>query len=96
MVREIIWSAKATQRYRQIVEFLLDKWNVTVAENFIKTVEAKLELLKLFPEMGPKSWKGRNVRTLLLTKHNRLYYMLKGDKILLVTIYDTRAANYYR
>lgn len=43
----------------------------------------------MFPSMGIK-FSDRNYRKLLLTEHSYLHYSVKGNKITLLTIKDTR------
>ena len=47
----IIWSPLAIDRTHEIAEYIAQD-NITVAENWIDTVFAKVEHLKSFPESG--------------------------------------------
>lgn len=91
MVKKIEWSDRAKFRFQEITKYLLLKWGEKVASDFIDTIESKLELLSVFPLMGAKTSQKNRVRKLLLSKHNRLFYEVKGDTIYLITIFDTRS-----
>lgn len=86
---KIVWTPKAEFRYEQIILYLKDNWSKSVQIDFYRTVKDKLELLRLFPNMGMK-FSNRNYRKLLLTEHSYLHYRIKDDKIVLLTIKDTR------
>jgi len=42
------------------------------------------------PKIGIKSKSDKTIRSLLVTKHNRLYFSVDDDKILLLQLFDTR------
>lgn len=86
---KIVWTAKAELRYEKIILYLKENWSKNVQIDFYRTVKNKLELLRLFPSMGIK-FSNRNYRKLLLTEHSYLHYRIKDDRIVLMTIRDTR------
>ena len=88
--RQIKWTQNAVIDYNKIIIYLTDNWPEKVVTNFEATVINKLENLSRFPEMGNESKKFYGVRSLLLTKHNRLYYRLKERNIEILNILDTR------
>ncbi|HEX8529631.1 MAG TPA: type II toxin-antitoxin system RelE/ParE family toxin [Cytophagales bacterium] len=90
MAKEIIWLASARNRYRAIVEYLQTEWSEKAAEEFIEKVNDKLEVLRLFPQIGSESEQKKGLRKLILSPHNTLVYRIKGDVIILLTIYDNR------
>ncbi|MFM7856998.1 MAG: type II toxin-antitoxin system RelE/ParE family toxin [Flammeovirgaceae bacterium] len=68
MVKKVIWSPRAKDRYKQIIDFLLIEWGETAAVKFIEQVDQKLYLLVRFPNLGIASVAKPNLRSLLLTK----------------------------
>lgn len=93
MAKKIVWSFTAKARYRQIIEYLLVNWSERQALDFSKIVDRKLYLLARFPFLGIRSQKDPKLRKLLITKHNRLFYEVRGQKIFLLDIQDTRRAD---
>ncbi len=93
MAKEIIWLASARNRYRAIVEYLQSDWSDKAAEEFVEKVNDKLELLRVFPQIGSESNKKKGLRKLVLSPHNTLIYRIKGNVIILLTIYDNRQSS---
>lgn len=89
MAYEIIWLPKAEERYQQIVDYLQEEWNDKVVIKFIAITQQKLSQIKQRPKMYRKSEK-RNIYEALITKHNLLLYRIVGNKIELLTFFDTR------
>jgi plasmid stabilization system protein ParE len=90
MAFEIVWRKKTRDTFFSIIQYLNEHWSKNVAEDFVKTVERKLELLSMFPLMGVESRKRKGMRKLLLSPQNMLVYRIKGKRIILLQIYDTR------
>jgi plasmid stabilization system protein ParE len=44
---KIIWTENASRNYFQILDYLLNRWSESVANDFIDKVDSKLELLLL-------------------------------------------------
>ncbi len=53
-------------------------------------------MLKLYPQAGVASFDSPDIRRILITKHNALYYLLIENKIILLNIFDTRSFKYPR
>jgi plasmid stabilization system protein ParE len=91
MVTEIRWSDNAMQDYHLIIEYLLEEWNEDVALQFIELTEYKVQQLAYHPYIGVLSARDNNVRSILITKHNRLYYRFLSEQIVeIANIFDTR------
>lgn len=95
MVREIVWTLEAKSRYKEIIDYLLTEWGVTTALRFSKIVDRKLYLLARFPNLGISSPKKTELRSFLLTKHNRIVYSIHKNEIHRHEIYDTRQEKKY-
>ena len=90
MAYEISWTEIALDDYHAIINFLLDKWSLKVAADFQDVVNKKLQDLSLHPFVGIKSEKISSVRSILFSKHNRVFYRVGDNVIELLTIIDTR------
>ncbi len=89
MAYEIIWLPKAEQRYEQIIEWLYENWTAREIENFVARTDEILELISISPEIFRVSER-KNIRQVVITKHNTLLYRKKGKIIELITFFDTR------
>lgn len=90
MAYKISWTNIAFEDYQQVVDYLISGWSLTVAGNFEHIVQKKLTNLSRQPFIGIASQKNPLVRSILITKHNRLYYRIKDETIELLNIFDTR------
>jgi plasmid stabilization system protein ParE len=90
MALQIIWTINALEDYKKVVDYLSKEWSLSTAEEFIQTVERRTENLTNFPNLGRASTKEPSIRSIILTKHNKLYYRVSGDAIEILNIFDTR------
>ena len=89
MAYEIIWLPKAEERFAEIIDYLGKNWNDKVIADFIRKTNHKLSQIKQRPKMFRRSDK-MNIYEALITKHNLLLYRIVGNKIELLTFFDTR------
>jgi len=87
---KIIWTKNAVADYRKIIVYLIRNWPDKVVVNFQETTQSKLKVLAKYPLTGIASQKITDVRSVLITKHNRLYYRFKNNFIEILRILDTR------
>lgn len=90
MALQIEWTQNALQDYEQVVNYLLKEWSINTATNFINLSEERVYNLSLFPNLGIASSKEPSIRSILITKHNRLFYQVHLTKIVILNIFDTR------
>lgn len=90
MAAEIRWSENAIRDYKQVVDYLLLEWNEEIALRFIEVVEHKIRQIKTHPFTGLRSQGDPEIRSISITKHNRLYYKITKDLLEIVNIFDTR------
>jgi len=90
MALQIKWTANALEDYEKIVGYLIQEWSAQIAEKFIEIIEARLETLSNYPYLGLASEKEPSIRSISLTKHNRLYYRMTASAIEVLDIFDTR------
>ena len=58
--------------------------------DFLAKIDHRIDQLSRQPNMGVSSSKVKGVRGLLITRHNRLYYKINEDKVIILNLYDTR------
>lgn len=87
---KIIWSSEALNNLTDIVNYLFDNWNEKIANSFLDKLNKKLILLSNQPFIGSVSEKDSSIRSVLLSRHNRLYYSVFNNTVELLHIPDTR------
>lgn len=94
MAYKVSWSDIALEDYEHIVDYLVSNWPLSVAIDFEKMVNGKLTNLSKHPFTGIRSDRNPSIRSILITKHNRLFYRVKVNNIELLSIIDTRIDPY--
>ena len=86
MALQIVWTLHAEEDYRQVVDYLLKEWSLKVAADFINNLEERVQNLSSFPHIGIASVKDPSIRSIVITKHNKLYYRTWPEKIEILAI----------
>ena len=90
MALKIILKKRYLNKLYKLLTYLEAEWGHQVAKEFLRKVDKKLDTLSRQPYMGVPSEKVQDVRSVLITRHNRLYYKVTGDRIVVLNLYDTR------
>jgi plasmid stabilization system protein ParE len=69
--------------------WLNEVWSAQSADKFEQKVSAAITRITNNPATGRPSAK-KNVRSVLVTNHNRLYYRVKGKVITLLFLFETK------
>ncbi len=99
MAYEVIYRIRFRKKLVKLLEYLEKAWGQKVAIEFLEKVEARVYRLSNQPQTGIISTKTPSVRSVFITYQNRLFYRIKGGKIEILNLYDTRmnpAKNPYR
>ncbi|MBS1486348.1 MAG: type II toxin-antitoxin system RelE/ParE family toxin [Bacteroidetes bacterium] len=91
MAHEIIWTKRSLIRFNLIIDYLQSEWGHLATQNFINKSYHILDLISLYPELGSIENQEKNIRGFLITKHNRLFYRVEGNRIILLNFFDTRS-----
>ncbi len=90
MAYQIIVKKRFTNRVQKVLAYLEKEWSHKVAVEFLSIIDRRFKLLAKQPHVGVLSSKVKDIRGLLITRHNRLYYKIKADKVIILNMYDTR------
>jgi plasmid stabilization system protein ParE len=90
MAYKVIVNKRGAKRLMSIIDYLKENWGETVTDDFFDKVEKMLLLLEDSPFVGAPSNKDPSVRRILITKHNRMYYRVKGNTVFILNFFDTR------
>lgn len=90
MVKAIIWNRRANNNFNSIIKYLQNKWGDKVTQNFVIRTYQIIELLAQNPEMGSVEHFEKQIRGIVITKHNTLFYRIEEEKLILLTFFDNR------
>ena len=90
MAFKIEQSKLFVKKITNLLEYLEINWSKKVAVEFKKNLDKKMLHLIKEPDAGRNSTKVSDVQWILITRHNKLYYRIKGEIIYIITLFDTR------
>ena len=90
MAYKIVPTLRFKKKTIKVLEFLEKEWSHKVAREFLLKIDKKFEILSTNPMIGRSSEKYKNVRAVLITPHNKMYYRIVSNKILILNLFDTR------
>ncbi len=90
MAIPIITKKRFENKVIKLLDYLTTEWNDSVAINFKKILLNKLDLLATMPTIGVEVSSLKNIRAILITKHNKVYYRIEKNKIAVINMIDTR------
>lgn len=89
MAKEISWTQESIDTFNKIIEYLEAKWTPRDVENFVTSADIVVKFISENPKMFRKTNK-KNIREALVTPHNLMIYKIDGEKIDIITFWDTR------
>ncbi len=90
MVYQIIFKKRFRNKLEKLLIYIENEFGLLVAKKFTEQLEKKLNAIQQQPFIGKSSMYIQNIRSIHAGKHNRVYYKIKGDKIIVLNMYDTR------
>lgn len=94
MAYKVVVKKRFITKLNRILKYLEMEWGEKVALEFAQKVDARLDSLEHHPCIGAPTHKHADTRGLYITKHNRLFYKIKGKTVVILNIYDTRQKHY--
>ncbi len=95
---KIVWTKEAEEDFKHVVEYITENWSEQSAERFRNNVFKKLDYLILMPS-SIRTTEKNTIRMYNLDKQNVLFFAIKDDLIVLLSIYpykrDTTRSKYY-
>ena len=88
---KVYLSKQAEDKLQKLLEYLLEKWNVQVRNDFLEKLIAKLNQISIYPESCPKSEDFAGLHKCVLSKQTTFYYRVKNTtEIEVITFFDSR------
>ena len=89
-IYEIHWTSEANRNLIEIENFILLKWNVKIAKTFFKKLDSRIEIISKRPFAFPAAKHSESLRRCVITKQTTIYYLVKSNRIDIVSVFDTR------
>ena len=86
----ILITPEAAADVSRINQYLLDNWSERVRDNFIKKLRKSVGVIQTMPLAYPVSVTKINLRKCVISPQTSLFYTMKGDDIVIVSLLDNR------
>ncbi|HEX5155198.1 MAG TPA: type II toxin-antitoxin system RelE/ParE family toxin [Parafilimonas sp.] len=90
MAYKVVYKKRFTNKLLRLLDYLEKEWNYKVAKDFLSRLDKRIDILKKQPFIGKPSFVKPEVRSVLIAKHNRLYYKFKNNTLTILNMYDLR------
>ena len=89
---DVFLSKLAESKLLDLKEYLLEKWNVKVKNDFFQKFKEKVDMISNQPESCPQSKEFKGLFKCVVSKQNTFYYRVSYDRneIEIITVFDTR------
>ena len=86
----VFWSDEAANGLAEIIEYIEHRFSEKDVRKFLKLFEETIEVIRTNPEIFPLSHKSKSIRRATDAKLTSIFYLIEGDKIFLITVFDNR------
>lgn len=74
---------------KETMYWLIEVWSMQSAEKFALRLKSVIDQISHNPNIGRPA-KEENIRSIFVTRHNRIYYRVNGDVITLLLLFETK------
>lgn len=82
MAKTIVWNRRASNNFNSIIKYLPGEWGDNVTRDFVRRTFRLIDLLAINPEMGSIEHFEKQIRGIVITKHNTLFYRIEDRKLI--------------
>lgn len=86
----IDWSDEASDNLDSIIEYLKNKWTEREIRLFFKKLDKRIDLISKNPLLFPVIDIAPNFRRCVLTEQTTIYYEIKIDVVVILSLFDNR------
>ena len=87
---KILWTDFALIELEKTIEYLEENWSPRELKNLAQEIEKTLSLLSHNPNLFQASEIKKEIRRVVVAKHNTLYYRVKNDTIEIISFFSNR------
>ena len=91
MAYQIVYKKRFVNKLLKLLDYLKREWSGQIADDFIVKLQNRLQTLSGQPYIGAPSTAIQSVRSILVTRQNRVFYRIKDNVIEEINMYDTRS-----
>jgi plasmid stabilization system protein ParE len=88
MEEKVIISKRFRNNTLRVYQYLLKEFSAKTAYGFLNRLEKRIEFIAENPAIGKLSAKRKNVRSILFTPHNRIFYRHQNNIIEILCLFD--------
>jgi plasmid stabilization system protein ParE len=89
MANQVIYKKRFLNKLDKLLKYLEEEWSPKIADEFLDKLEECIQSITLHPKIGNTTLL-KNTRCILITKHNKVYYRIEKNKVIVLNIIDTR------
>lgn len=90
MEKKIVVTKRFRNNTYKVYQYLLKEYSAKTAFQFLNKLEQRIELIIAHPSIGKPSKKVQDVRSIILTPHNQIFYRLRDNTIEILCLFDMR------
>ena len=87
---KILWTDFALSELEKTIEYLEENWTERELRNLAIEIEETLNLLSHNPNLFQKSDIKKEIRRVVVAKHNTLYYRINNNSIEIISFFSNR------
>lgn len=87
--KTVIYKKRFLKKLSALLEYLEKHWDSKSGMRFIEKLQKKIQLITIHPEVGSLTYY-KDVRSIHITKQNKIYYRVSKHKIEIINMIDTR------
>jgi plasmid stabilization system protein ParE len=74
MVYQLIFKKRFRNKLEKLLMYLEEEFGLNVTQKFAQRLEKKFNQLQQYPEIGMQSPTLKEVRSIIISRYNRIYY----------------------
>ena len=90
MEKKIIITKRFHNNTLNVYQYILKQFSADTAYIFLLRLENRIDFIANNPTVGKSSAKRKNVRSILFTPHNQIFYRYENENIEILCLFDMR------
>ena len=86
----LIWSLRAVENLKKIINYLEENWTDKEIKNFSIQLHSYLTIIEQIPKTFPEAKSKQNIRRAVISPQHTLYYKIETNSIMLIALFDNR------